>query len=233
METGEDSIKSPLSFLKENIGVDLAIILLSLVSVALLIFELSVKLMPDQILLIQRIDLVIAFVFLADFSIGMWLAKSRKQYFAQNWPDLLASIPVSEGVFRTLRMLRVLRLVRVIRVIARIRRIGVAAEKIADESSKYIYAVAITVVVLLSGAVAFFSMEHGINPQVHNFFDAVWWAVVTGTTVGYGDIYPITWEGRLVGMLLMFFGIGLVGTVAGFMGGYFMNRRLRIGSQTE
>lgn len=216
--------KSPVLFLKENIGVDLVIILLSLVSVALLVFELSVKLLPEQIVLIQRIDLGIALIFLADFAVGIYLADSTAKYFRQNWPDLLASIPISEGVFRSFRMLRVLRLVRVIRVIARIRRIGVSAEKVADESSKYVYAVAITVVVLLSGAVAFFSMEFGRNPQVHNFFDAVWWAVVTGTTVGYGDIFPVTWEGRLVGMLLMFFGIGLVGTVAGFAGNYFMER---------
>lgn len=226
MQTSGKS-RSAMSSLKDNIGVDLVIILLALVSVALLVFELSAKLLPEQIALIQNIDLAIAFIFLADFSIGMYLADSKKKYFFQNWPDLLASIPVSEGIFRSLRMLRVLRLVRVVRVVARIRRIGISAEKVADESSKYIYAVAITMVVLLSGAVAFFSMEYGVNPQVHNFFDAVWWAVVTGTTVGYGDIFPITWEGRVVGMLLMFFGIGLVGTVAGFVGGHLMERRYR------
>lgn len=219
------STKTSLSFLKESLGVDIAIILLALVSVFLLVFELSAHLLPEQIAFIQRLDFIIALIFLADFSLGMYLADSRGRYFKQNWPDLLASIPITEGVFRAFRMLRILRLVRVIRVIARIRRIGVAADKIADESSKYVYASAITGVVILSGAVAFFSMEHGVNPQVDSFFDAIWWAVVTGTTVGYGDIYPITWEGRVVGMILMFFGIGLVGTVAGFAGSYFMNHR--------
>ncbi len=204
---------------------DIAIILLALVSVFLLVFELSTELLPEQIDWIHRLDLVIAFVFLADFFVGIYLADDRSKYFKQNWPDLLASIPVTEGIFRSLRMLRILRLIRVIRVIARVRRIGVAADKIADESSTYVYASAITGVVILSGAVAFFSMEYGVNPQVDSFFDAVWWAVVTGTTVGYGDIYPVTWEGRVVGMVLMFFGIGLVGTVAGFAGSYFINRR--------
>lgn len=226
-------LRSPLSALKENLGVDLVIILLALLSVGLLVFELSAKLLPEQIVLIQRIDLGIALIFLLDFAIGLHLAVSKKEYFLRNWPDLLASIPVSEGVFRSLRMLRMLRVVRVIRVISRIRRIGVAAEKVVDESSKYVYAASITGVVLLSGAVAFFSMEHGVNPQVHSFFDAVWWAVVTGTTVGYGDIYPITWEGRLVGMILMFFGIGLVGTVAGFAGSYFMERRYKDATKAE
>ena len=68
-------------------------------------------------------------------------------------------------------------------------------------------------------------MELEANPDVNNFYDAVWWSVVTSTTVGYGDIYPVTWEGRLVGMLLMLFGIGLVGTVAGLVSGYFFGRK--------
>jgi voltage-gated potassium channel len=211
--------------LKENILVDIVAVLLALLSVGLLIFELSSDLYADQIALIHTIDLLIALSFLLDFSIGMILAKSRKTYFKQNWPDLLASIPISEGLFRTLRALRLLRLVRVVRVIARIRRLGVVAERIADNSSWYIYTASITTIVILSGAVAFFSMELETNPDVNTFFDAIWWAVVTSTTVGYGDIYPVTWEGRVIGMFLMFFGIGLVGTFAGLVGSYFFDKR--------
>ena len=217
--------KSILGRVKENLWVDFGIILLTLVSVGLLVFELSADLLAEHVALIHTIDLIVALIFLSDFIIGMYLADSRKKYFKQNWPDLLASIPITEGMFRSLRALRILRLVRIIRVIARVRRIGVLADRMADKSSQYVYASAITAVVVLSGAVAFFSMEFGINPQVNNFFDAVWWAVVTATTVGYGDIYPITWEGRIIGMLLMIFGIGLVGTIAGFVGSHFLERK--------
>jgi voltage-gated potassium channel len=217
--------KNILRRIKENVWADIIAVLLALFSVALLVFELSAELYANQVALVHTIDIIIAFVFLLDFLIGVYLAENRSVYVRQNWPDLLASIPISEGLFRTLRALRILRLVRVIRVIARIRRLGVVAETVADNSSRYIYVASVTSIVILSGAVAFFSMELDVNPDVNNFFDAIWWAVVTSTTVGYGDIFPVTWEGRVIGMLLMFFGIGLVGTVAGFVGSYFLERK--------
>ena len=217
--------KDQIRRVKENLWADFVIILLAMISVGLLVFELSADLLAEQVALIRALDLLISFIFLADFAAGLWLAEDRWRHFRRNWPDLLASIPISEGLFRSLRMLRLIRLVRVVRVIARIRRIGAVADSTVDRSSTYIYTATITGVVILSGAVAFFSMELETNPDVNNFYDAVWWSVVTSTTVGYGDIYPVTWEGRLVGMLLMLFGIGLVGTVAGLVSGYFFGRK--------
>lgn len=211
--------------LDENVWIDLSVIVLALISVGLLIFEISSDLATSQVALIHAIDFVICLVFLSDFVLGLYVADNKKLFIRRRWPDLVASIPVPTGLFRSLRVLRLLRLLRVMRVLARIRRMGELADEILDDSAKYVYVASITAVVILSAAVGFFSAEFGINPQVHNFFDAVWWAVVTGATVGYGDIYPITWEGRVIGMLLMFFGIGLVGTVAGLAGSYFLERK--------
>jgi voltage-gated potassium channel len=72
-----------------------------------------------------------------------------------------------------------------------------------------------------AAALAFHYFEHGTNPKVHGLWDSFWWAIVTVTTVGYGDIYPVTTPGRIVAILLMFTGIGALGvytaTVASFV----------------
>ena len=60
-------------------------------------------------------------------------------------------------------------------------------------------------------AAAYWELERGINPAVHNFGDALYWAFITATTVGYGDIKPVTPEGRILAGALIFVGIGLVG----------------------
>lgn len=225
MKKKEKNLKQKLKWFKENIWIDISIVLLSLLSVGLLVYELSADLLIEQLRLIHAVDLIIALIFLFDFIFGLYLSDSKKKYFKNNWPDLLASIPISHGIYRSLRFLRLIRIIRVIRIIARINRVGHIADKIAQDSSKYVYMGAITSTIVLSGAVLFFSMELGVNSQVNNFFDAIWWAVVTTTSVGYGDIYPITWEGRVVGMLLMIFGVGLVGVTAGIVGGNILKNK--------
>lgn len=207
---------------------EIVLMLLAIASVALLVYEFSADLVTEQVALIHTIDLIIALIFLSDFLLGLYVAENKKKYWKSEWYLLLASIPITGGVASALRSVRLLRLVRLIRVLARIKKLGKIAEDVAANSSQYIYALALTTIVIFSGAVALFTLEVDVNPAINNFFDAVWWSVVTTTTVGYGDIFPITWEGRVVGIILMLFGIGLVGTVAGFVGSQVLKQKPKI-----
>jgi voltage-gated potassium channel len=76
---------------------------------------------------------------------------------------------------------------------------------------RFHYVALTTAVVVSLGALGIFAFEHGQNARIETFGDAVWWAVVTATTVGYGDVSPVTSEGRTIAICLMLLGIGFVG----------------------
>lgn len=91
----------------------------------------------------------------------------------------------------------------------------------------------VAVAVLFVGAVMAYYAEHSTNPEFATFGDALWWATVTLTTVGYGDIVPITTAGRLDGTAIMFMGVALLGLLAGSLASFFGLQPGENGSGTE
>lgn len=208
------NIKKQLHVVHDHIITHAILIGLALLSGVLLIYELSYESLLETVPWIHTVDFFIAMAFLTDFLIGLYIAEKKGLYFRKNWIDLIASIPVSGALFQSLR---VLRLIRVVRIIARINKLQEHAEHIQRHGSRYIYVSTITFVIIVTSAAYFYNAEQGINPQVATYFDAIWWTMSTASTVGYGDIHPMTTEGRIIGMFLMVFGIGLVGAVAGIV----------------
>jgi voltage-gated potassium channel len=82
---------------------------------------------------------------------------------------------------------------------------------------------ALALVIVLLGAVGVYLVERGQNPAIRGFGDALWWAMVTATTVGYGDVSPTTTEGRFIAVLLMLVGIGVIGVFTATVAGYFVH----------
>jgi voltage-gated potassium channel len=191
---------------------DLVMIPLALVSVGILIYEFSATLTPAQYSLLDTIDVTIACIFLAEFCVKFVLAPSKLKYLKSDWWYLLAAIPVTTPVTQALRILRLFRLVRLYRV--------VTGAKDFFATSGILYVGIIFVMLLLAGSAAFYVFELGHNPAVHNFGDSIWWALTTVTTVGYGDIYPMTTAGRIVAGILMIGGIGVQGAFIALLAAY-------------
>ncbi|MDD1753419.1 MAG: potassium channel family protein, partial [Methanotrichaceae archaeon] len=136
--------------------------------------------------------------------------------------DLLSCWP-SQG----LRLLRIFRLVKVYRLLKNYGTKRIINEIIDNRAQMAIYIIVILVVVVLQvGGVWVLRFEEN-NPDanIKTGADALWWAFVTITTVGYGDRYPITSGGRLVGIALMVCGVGIFSTFAGFIANSFLAPR--------
>jgi len=204
--------------LKKRLLLDLLMMVMALLSAGLLVYELSVELVAEQLWYVHLIDLGIALFFLGEFLFMLARAEDRRGYFRSHWYDLVAAIPVTGGTFQSLRLVRLFRVIRVLRVLVRLNILARLSEEITDRGAKYIYVMLASIMGLLSGSAAFYRVENVANDSVNNYFDAVWWTMLTVTTVGYGDIVPVTWQGRVVAMTMMVFGISLLGTLAGFVG---------------
>ncbi|WP_246078372.1 potassium channel family protein [Modestobacter excelsi] len=140
------------------------------------------------------------------------LADHRWRFVRQNWVDGLAVL------LPLLRPLRILSLVRVARVLDRR-----LTTSLHGRVAAYVTMTASLVVFMASLAV--YDAERGApGASITSYGDAVWWALTTITTVGYGDEYPVTGDGRLVAVLLMVSGIALLGVVTAAVASWFVSR---------
>lgn len=158
--------------------------------------------------LLIPLESTLTVVFLAEFVSRLGASHDRRGYLRGHWIDLVALIPVARG----LRIARLLRVLRLTRFFAGTYRAVMRAERMRGAHGIALIVVAWTAVAAIC-CIAFYAVEADANPSLKSPLDAAWWGVTTITTVGYGDISPVTPEGRLVASALMLLGIGLFGAL--------------------
>ncbi|MCA9349973.1 potassium channel family protein [Candidatus Saccharibacteria bacterium] len=216
--------------LTRKVIIDVILIFLAVTSVILVGFEFFAELNAHQIELIHQLDIYIAGIFLAEFVYRLAKAKDSKQFFRQYWWELIASIPLTNGVVELLRPIRIFRVVRLVELL-RVVRLAVRVRVIFDESKRFsqhtfiLEAMMVLTAVSLIGAIFFNFFEAGINPNVSGIWDSIWWSVVTITTIGYGDIVPVTSEGRIVAIVLMLVGTGTVSFITARVASYLIRHK--------
>ncbi len=190
-----------------------AVVLASLVALLIPVFA-DVPPSVDVALIVT--DWLLWVVFVAEFWTRWYLAHERWHFVRHNLIDLTV---VALPMFPAVRALRVARLLR----------IGVIGARVVDQSESIVkrsntkYAIAVAILIVLLAAVMVWSVEHE-NPQssIHTLNDALWWAVTTVTTVGYGDRYPATPEGKGIAITLMILGIAVFGLVSATLASLFV-----------
>jgi len=150
-------------------------------------------------------------------------------------PFYIALLATGSGIdlraIRALRLLRLARLFKLARYTVALDRFGVAWRAVKDEVTVF----GITaLVVLYVCALVIFQCEHDAQPdKFRSVFDAMWWAAVTLTTVGYGDIYPITFVGRLFTVFMLFMALGIIAVPTGLVASALVAIRNREDAQEE
>jgi voltage-gated potassium channel len=201
---------------------NLFILVLTLFSLTVMVL-LLLPLDPESRKLLNVYDNTICLIFLTDFVYSLTGSHPRRRYFIyeRGWLDLLGSIPTL-GFFELtalFRLARISRLARVTRLLRGNNRRELVRDMIVNRGQYASFITLLAAGMILSTA-SFLVLQFESRSEDANIksgADAIWWGFVTITTVGYGDRFPVTLAGRLVGLFVMLTGVGIIAALASIL----------------
>jgi len=202
---------------------NIIILILSLYIILSLIVTTFFALSNEIVILLNYVDNFICIIFLVDFGIRFKNANNKLVFMKWGWIDLVASIPFLD-IFRAGRLLRLIRLLRIFRALKSTKLIFEHINRNKKQSALTSVALLSFVVVIFS-SIAILEFETEVNSNIKTAEDAIWWSYVTITTVGYGDKFPVTSEGRIIGAILMTTGVGIFGTFTALVSSWFIQNK--------
>lgn len=205
---------------EEGFGpLNIAVLFLSIYVLVALLIE-TFYIIPGEISrLLTYIDNIICAFFFLEFCIRFYNTKNKLKFLRWGWVDLLSSIPM----VTFLRAGRILRLIRLLRILRAFRSTQHFISHVFHNRAKGALTIAsvLGVLIIIFSSIAILQVEVDPNSNIKTAEDAIWWAYVTITTVGYGDKFPVTTEGRIIGVILMTAGVGLFGTFTAYVASWF------------
>lgn len=167
------------------------------------------------------LDNVILILFIVDYCVRLLFSTDKKHFIITNVLDLIAIIPFNSffRIFRTTKLFRLAKLSKVLKLSKIVAYGGRMFKKCKNflNTNGFKYMLLLSFILTISASIAMTYIEK------MKFTDAVWWSFVTATTVGYGDLSPITNIGRIIAMILMISGIGLIGSLTSTITSFFLN----------
>lgn len=181
----------------------------------------TIFVLPKQVSdLVHMIDTFGCGIFFLDFCYRFYTAESKLAFMKWGWIDLIACVPNLE-ILRWGRLARVLRIIRLLRGI---RSTQLLLTVIFQERLRSGAVSIIVAALLLVGfsSVSILVCERQPGANINTPEDALWWSIATITTVGYGDKYPVTTEGRVIGIILMLGGVSMFSCLSGLAASFFL-----------
>lgn len=210
---------------KENIfgGLSLIILILSFYVLVSLVVTTFFSVTPEVQKILLQIDDFICIIFLIDFFYRFYKAPSKLKFLKWGWIDFISSIPFIDF----LRIGRLFRLLRLLRILRAFKSVKLIAEHVYKDKTKGLLSTVavIAFLMVLFSSLTILQVETAPNSNIKTAEDALWWSYTTLTTVGYGDKYPVTTEGRIIAAILMTTGVALCGTFAGYIASLLMYKK--------
>ncbi len=196
-------------------------IIVDILLMALMVAGLPLGIKQSTVYNIGIYDLIIAVLILFDllvFRIRTDKTKDNSEFIKKNWVYIIAIIPITYicfNLFHLFGFAYVIGLLVILRFYTLYKVLRITGKEIRKYPSKtkLDYATVVVLLVLVIGSFLFFLAEHGVNHEVPNYESAMWYGIVSMTTVGYGDIVPVTGIGRIIGIVMIFTGLGYVSLV--------------------
>ena len=202
---------------------DIVIQVLIVVSAIGFAVETLPDLSPRALLILQITEAVILILFTIEYLLRLYVSEKKFGFIFSFYGviDLLAILPFYLGLTLDLRSLRLLRLAR-LAVMFKLFRYNKAANRLkrafAEVKQEVMVFGFFSLALIYLSAVAIYYFEHEAQPEVFvSVFDGIWWAVVTLTTVGYGDIVPITLGGKIFTFFVLMIGLGMIAIPSGLV----------------
>lgn len=194
--------------------VNFIIAILSILSIGVISITFFIDIDPELNHLLEYFDILLCLFFFGDFVKHFVQAKNKWRYFyTYGWIDLLSSIPVVNE-FRYARFLRVFRVLRLVKSLK------LLTDFFKKNKQETVYGTVLLLMILSIFTCTFFILylEKDIG-NIQTAEDSLWWTFITITTVGYGDYYPVTNEGKLIASFLIINGLVGFGTLISFLNG--------------
>ena len=213
--TKTDQTETRLGFL------NLLVLFLSVYVLIVLIVD-TVFVLPTEVSkILNLVDNGICIFFLTEFIMRFSRADNKWKFMKWGWIDLISSIPNVDF----LRAGRTLRLIKLLRILRAFRSTKHLVSHVFQNKAQGAFStvVILAVILIIFSSISVLQFETESNSNIKTAEDALWWSYVTITTVGYGDKFPVTTGGRVIGALLMTAGVGLFGTFTAYISSWFLS----------
>ena len=189
---------------------DWLVLVVAVVSLLLVLLETFLHVPPGVLSLLRTVDTLSCVIFLIDVFVRWKRERWSVNYWRWAWLDVIASIPF-EPAFRSLQAIRIYRFIRLVRVLKKLSTLTSGTSL----NEKLLALPGVALVMVLFSTMLMVEVERSApNATIKTGGDALWWALTTVTTVGYGDTYPVTTEGRIIASVMMLVGIALFGSMS-------------------